>query len=119
MSKPRVRTLDRVASGPGFGSALNLTGRVALMTGAGRGLGSAIARGLADAGADLILWARDARAVERRAAELAASGRHLVAQSVDVRNQSAVRLAMKQALRVSDASTCWLIMQASGVEMTL
>jgi 2-deoxy-D-gluconate 3-dehydrogenase len=41
-----------------FRSPFDLTGRRAVVTGAGRGLGQAIARGLAQAGADLVLLGR-------------------------------------------------------------
>ena len=37
-----------------------LDGKVAIITGAGRGLGAAIARGFADAGADVVISARTA-----------------------------------------------------------
>jgi len=52
----------------------DLTGRVALITGASRGLGAAMARGLAEAGAEVILNARDPAALEAEAARLRADG---------------------------------------------
>lgn len=52
----------------------DLTGRVALVTGSSRGLGWAMARALAGAGARVILNSRDGAAVEARRAELAAAG---------------------------------------------
>ena len=48
----------------------DLSGRVALVTGSSRGLGLAIARGLATAGARVILHGRDQGALRARAAEL-------------------------------------------------
>ncbi|MVX48480.1 SDR family NAD(P)-dependent oxidoreductase, partial [Rhodobacter sphaeroides] len=53
----------------------SLTGRRAMVTGASRGLGQAIALGLAEAGADLVLTARAAGALEETAARIRALGR--------------------------------------------
>ena len=47
-----------------------LTGRLALVTGSSRGLGWAIAQGLAGAGANVILHGRDTALLAQRAAEL-------------------------------------------------
>lgn len=48
----------------------SLEGRTALVTGASRGLGRAIAAGFAEAGADLVLAARDPEGLERAAEEI-------------------------------------------------
>ncbi|WP_118133542.1 SDR family NAD(P)-dependent oxidoreductase [Oceanicella sp. SM1341] len=53
----------------------SLTGRLALVTGASRGLGRVMAAGLAAAGADVIAVARDTASLEETAAEVEALGR--------------------------------------------
>lgn len=54
--------------------SLNLQGRLALVTGSSRGLGWAMAQGLAAAGAAVVLHGRDRDALAHRAAELASRG---------------------------------------------
>ena len=49
---------------------LKLTGKRAVVTGASRGIGLAVARGLVAEGADVALIARDRERLERAAAEL-------------------------------------------------
>lgn len=52
-----------------------LDGRVAIITGAGRGLGAAIALGFAEAGADVVIAARTEADLREVAAQVAAAGR--------------------------------------------
>jgi len=66
-------------------SLFSLDSRVALVTGAGRGIGKAIALGLADAGADLVVAARTASDVNATASEIVARGRKALAVPTDVR----------------------------------
>jgi NAD(P)-dependent dehydrogenase (short-subunit alcohol dehydrogenase family) len=61
-----------------------LSGRTALIIGASRGLGRAIAVGYAREGANLIALARDLTALERLADELAPLGTAVVVRSFDV-----------------------------------
>jgi 7-alpha-hydroxysteroid dehydrogenase len=69
-----VSTLDR----------FRLDGQVAIITGAGRGIGAATARLLADAGADVVVTARTAEQLEAVADEVRALGRRAVAVPGDV-----------------------------------
>ncbi len=62
----------------------SLTDRVAIVTGAGRGLGRSISIGLAEAGADLVLVSRTAQELESTAAEVAGRGRRAVPVTADV-----------------------------------
>jgi len=71
-----------------------LTGRVAFVTGASRGLGEAIARRLADEGARVVLAARDLEACERHAAAIREKGREAVAVSCDVDDRASVARAV-------------------------
>jgi len=54
----------------------DLTGRVAIITGGSKGLGAAMAAGLASAGADLVLASRTLSEVEKIAAEIAGDYGH-------------------------------------------
>ena len=72
----------------GYGQAL--AGRVALVTGASRGIGAAIARALAAAGATVVLAARDGRALETQAAAIAGAGGRALAVPTDVTSEAAV-----------------------------
>ncbi len=72
----------------------DLGGRLALVTGSSRGLGLAIARGLAEAGAELVLNGRDAAALERARDQLAADGHTAHARPFDVTDAAAVRRAV-------------------------
>jgi citronellol/citronellal dehydrogenase len=75
-----------------------LAGRVALVTGAGSGIGLASARHLAAAGADVVLVGRGEEALSRAAAEVAAQGRVGVPLAADVRDTEAVDRVVADAL---------------------
>jgi len=77
----------------------DLTGRVALVTGAYRGLGFAIARGLANAGARVILNGRNADALAGAAAVLAGEGIAADVALFDVADGGAVREGVAAAAR--------------------
>ena len=72
----------------------DLSGRVALVTGAYRGLGFAIAKGLAQAGATVVLNARKQAEVERAAEKLRGEGFKAAITVFDVTDRAAVREAV-------------------------
>jgi 7-alpha-hydroxysteroid dehydrogenase len=61
-----------------------LDGKVALVTGAGKGIGAAIARGFAEMGADVVLAARTREDLDRVAADIEALGRRALVAPTDV-----------------------------------
>jgi gluconate 5-dehydrogenase len=68
----------------------DLTGQVALVTGASRGLGQYFGRALARAGADLILTSRRSGDLAGFVAEIEALGRKAVPLELDVRDQGSI-----------------------------
>lgn len=72
----------------------DLTGRIALVTGSTRGIGLALARALASAGARVAINGRDAAAVEAVVARLGAEGVEASAAPFDVTDERAVEAAV-------------------------
>ena len=70
--------------------SFRLDGRRAFITGAGRGIGVALASGLADAGAHVVLAARTESEVEAAAAAIRARGDKAEALMLDVTNAGAI-----------------------------
>jgi len=68
----------------------SLSGRLALVTGANRGIGLAIARALAREGCHLVVTGRDERALARARTELEKLKVQVLAQSCDVRSPESV-----------------------------
>ncbi len=75
-------------------STFRLDGRIALVTGASTGIGLALARGLAQAGATVVLNARSASRLSDAAASLTAEGHVAHHRPFDVNDESAVDLAI-------------------------
>lgn len=71
----------------------SLAGRRALVTGARTGIGRAVALGLADAGADLVLWGRDVEGLSGVADEVRACGVEAETVGADLADLDAVAAA--------------------------
>src|SRR5271170_7885327 len=69
---------------------LDLNDKVAMLTGASRGLGRAMARALASEGVRMSICARDGRALDEAASELKAVGAGVLAQPADVNDGAAM-----------------------------
>jgi NAD(P)-dependent dehydrogenase (short-subunit alcohol dehydrogenase family) len=69
----------------------DLTGRVALVSGAARGMGRAMALALAEAGADLMLADRQSDGVQKTAEDIAALGRRAAPVTCDVSDPERIR----------------------------
>jgi gluconate 5-dehydrogenase len=74
----------------------DLSGRTAFVTGSSRGLGRAIAEGLGDAGAKLILNGRDGQSLERVAQEMRNAGHDIREAAFDVTNEADVKAAFER-----------------------
>jgi NAD(P)-dependent dehydrogenase (short-subunit alcohol dehydrogenase family) len=78
---------------------MSLAGRVAVVTGASRGLGRAIALALAEAGADVALAARAKRDLEDTGALVQRAGRRALVAPTDVATYAEVEALMGRAVR--------------------
>ena len=69
----------------------DLTGKVAVVTGASRGLGQYFGRALAKTGADLVITARKLESLEEFQSEIESLGRKAVSLELDVRNYDSIQ----------------------------
>lgn len=78
----------------------SLEGKVAVVTGASRGFGEAIAIGLAEAGADVVLAARTESALQRVAAKIESLGRKTLVVPTDMLDKAAIDHLANKAIEV-------------------
>jgi len=78
---------------------LRLTDKVAIVAGSSRGIGKAIAAGLAAEGCRVTLCARDAAGLEQAAAELRGKGAKLVAVAADVTRPEDIARLVEETMR--------------------
>lgn len=97
-------------SGSYLNQIFSLAGRRAIVTGASRGLGRAMAVGLARAGADLVLTARSAESLDETAQEIRALGRTAECVGCDQRDIGSIEPAL------SDVAPVDVLINNAGVE---
>ena len=91
----------------------SLTNQIAVVTGAGRGIGRAIALKFATEGADVVVVSRTPENSEKVAAEIRALGRRAWAHAVDVADAAAVNAAAEKIL--AEAGKVDILVNNAGV----
>src|ERR1700722_412854 len=79
------------------GELFDLSGQVAMVTGASRGLGQHMAQALAKAGADLVVTSRDPNRLSDFEREIKAAGRRVRSLGLDVRNLKSIQRMVADA----------------------
>jgi len=77
----------------------SLEGKTAIVTGASRGIGAAIATSLADAGADVVLAARTTDEIEILAKKIQGAGRRALAITTDVTNPDDIKACVDSTVK--------------------
>jgi NAD(P)-dependent dehydrogenase (short-subunit alcohol dehydrogenase family) len=78
----------------------DLSGRVAIVTGGAGGIGKALALGLADAGADIVVASRTKGKLDEVASQIESMGRKSLAVPVDTTDEAQVENMVKEVLKV-------------------
>ncbi len=88
--------------------AFDLTGRVAVVTGGGQGIGEGIAKNLAKAGAAVVVAARHTDRIDRVAADINASGGRALAVTTDVTDRAALIALADAAVETFGGLHVWV-----------
>jgi NAD(P)-dependent dehydrogenase (short-subunit alcohol dehydrogenase family) len=99
-------------------ASLPLAGQIALVTGASRGIGAAIAASLHAAGAELLLAARGLEALRERAAELSAAGAVAQALELDVGDPAALTAAVSRLPALLGGRPVSILVNNAGIALS-
>lgn len=91
----------------GTAALFDLSGRLAIVAGGGKGIGRELAIGLAEAGANIVVASRTQADVDAVAAEVRARGRKSLAHELDVTDAESSAALVRPRSLSSDRSTCW------------
>ena len=94
----------------------DLTGKVAVVTGATRGIGKALALGLANADADVVVVGRTVSACDATAEEIRAMGKKALSIPTDVTDQAAIEAMVEKA--VAEFGHIDILMNNAGAAVT-
>ncbi len=75
----------------------DLTGKVAIITGASRGLGQYLTRALAGAGADVVITSRSVESLQEFSKEIESLGRQVLPLALDVRDHQSIQDTIEAA----------------------
>ena len=93
---------------PTPGELYSLSGKVAVITGGGRGIGEGIARSLASAGAKIVVAARRTEEVEAVARQIRTDGGEAIAITTDVTDDAAVDALARAAMDHFGSLSIWV-----------
>jgi NAD(P)-dependent dehydrogenase (short-subunit alcohol dehydrogenase family) len=96
-------------------SKFDLSGKIAIVTGGGRGIGRAIVNALTDAGADVAVAARKLAPLEEAVETVKAKGRRAKAYSIDLRKISDLRTLVSNV--VGDFGDLHIVVNNAGVQL--
>ena len=92
-----------------------LVHKVALITGAGRGIGKAIARGMAEAGADLLITDLDEKSLQKTADEISGAGTKIVPLAFNINDMNAMKKAVGKA--VAEFGKIDVLINSAGINI--